>query len=73
MKRWIVITNFDGDIDVPFVGCSHEEAKEFMYLNFRGVLNGIPGNIFTDYIYDNSASIDYYGDTYDWLIKEIEV
>lgn len=73
MKRWIVITNFDGDIDVPLVAHSYDEAKEFMYLEFQGVLHGLSGSAFTDYINDNSAFIDCCGDTYDWLIKEIEI
>ena len=73
MKRWIVITNFDGEIDVPCVAHSHEEAKKFMCMNFQGVLHGLSSNIFTDYIYDNSAFVDCCGETYDWMIKEIEV
>ena len=74
MKKYLVITYFEGLLDIAFVKNTFKEAREAMIYDIEEYTNEMDQRWLIDCtIRDDYGFVNYCGDICEWFIKEIEV
>ena len=74
MKKYLVITYFEGLLDIAFVKNTFKEAREAMIYDIEEYTNEMDPRWLIDCsVGDDYGFLNYGGDICEWFIKEIEV